>query len=185
MYVSDDAGETWSDRRITGFDAPHTDDIHHIALEDADTMLAATGSGLYRTTDTGRTWHRLDAGRPQTYFREAAVHDGRRFAGGSPASPRYWTENRDHALLECGDGETLDAVSTPVPDEVAVGWTELKGGLVTATNLGTLLRRNPDGLTADDDNRTENHDMWTELGTVPVAESVHGRCIPMTWLARP
>lgn len=165
VYVSDDRGATWQDRRISGFDAPHTDDIHHLALEDSETIVAATGSGLYRSTDTGRSWSRLDTEHRQSYFREVAVHDGVRFAGGSPTSPRYWTDDRDHGLFECHDGETLLSAAMPAADEVAVGWCMTGEKLITATNRGTLLQRTPDA--------------WREVGSIPVPESVHGRCIPL------
>lgn len=168
VYVSNDRGETWTDRSITGYDAHHTDDIHHLVLEDADTMTAATGSGLYRTTDTGRTWTRLDTGHRQNYFRESSVHDGTLYAGGSPTSPSSWEDDRDHALFRRAAGGGLESLDTPVPDEVVAGWCETAdGNLLGATNRGTLLHL--------------QDDTWHTLGTIPVAESVHGRCIPMTW----
>ncbi|MFC6993567.1 WD40/YVTN/BNR-like repeat-containing protein [Haladaptatus sp. GCM10025707] len=77
IHVSDDRTESLETRSVSGFDAPHTDDIHHIELEDSDTLVASTGSGLYRTTDLGQTWTRLDTGHNQRYFRESFAHDGR------------------------------------------------------------------------------------------------------------
>ncbi|MFC3478859.1 sialidase family protein [Halobacterium litoreum] len=164
VYVSEDGGETWADRRIEGFDAPHTDDVHHVALGERDAMVAATGSGLYRATDAGRNWTRLDDG-AQTYFRESLLRDGVAFAGGSPTPPSSWLDDRNHALFVSRDGEAVDAVDSPTPDEVAVGWCEYDGDPVAATNRGTLLRREDDG--------------WRAVGSVPASESVHGRCIPL------
>jgi photosystem II stability/assembly factor-like uncharacterized protein len=169
VYVSDDGGETWTDRSVEGFDAPHTDDIHHVLAADAETFVAATGSGLYRTTDAGRSWTRLDVGHRQRYFRESVVDDGVLLAGGSPTPPNAWTDDRDHALFESRDGQTFEAVDSPVPDEVAVGWCDTDDGVLAVTNLGTLLHRGPDG--------------WARLGTVPAAESIHGRCMPLAWVS--
>ncbi len=168
VYVSDDGGDTWTSRCIEGFDAPHTDDVHHVCVEDGETMTAATGSGLYRTTDAGRTWTRLDAAHRQDYFRESLDDDGVIFAGGSPTPPGSWEDDRDHALFECRDGRTLEAVRSPTPEEVPVGWCARDDGVLAATHRGTLLRHGPDG--------------WERAGTVPVPESVHGRCVPLAWV---
>ncbi|WP_135826043.1 WD40/YVTN/BNR-like repeat-containing protein [Halorussus ruber] len=168
VYASDDGGETWRDGRIEGFDAPHTDDIHHLALADGGTIVAATGSGLYRTTDTGRSWARLDDEHRQSYFRESLVRDGETFVGGSPTPPSSWEEDRDHALFEYRtdrEESALESVPSPTPEEVAVGWCEYDGDAIGVTHRGTLLRRGADE--------------WGATGSVPAPESVHGRCIPL------
>jgi hypothetical protein len=164
VYVSDDRGETWNARRIDGFDAPHTDDIHHVATTDGRSIVAATGSGLYRTTDAGRSWTRLDEGYRQSYFREALVHDGVVYAGGSPAPPSSWDDDPDHELFVAETDGALDPVESPRPAEVAVGWTVHDGDPLAVTNHGTLLWR---------------RDGWTVAGNVPAPESVHGRCVPL------
>lgn len=167
IHVSDDRGETWTDRRIEGFDAPHTDDIHHVALADSETLVASTGSGLYRSTDVGRTWDRLDTEHCQRYFREAFVHDGVTYAGGAPASSASWEEDADHALFESHDGQTLEPVSSPTPEAVALGWCESDGDVLAATHGGTLLQRQPTG--------------WQTVGTIPTSGSVRGRYLPLSW----
>jgi hypothetical protein len=167
IHVSDDGGATWTDRRIEGFDAPHTDDIHHVALADSETLVASTGSGLFRSTDVGRTWERLDADHRQRYFREAFVHDGVVYAGGAPASSASWAEDADHALFEARDGRTLEEVSSPTPEAVALGWCESDGEVLAATHEGRLLRRESDG--------------WRAVGTIPTAGSVRGRYLPLSW----
>ena len=167
MYVSEDRGRSWSERRIEGFDAPHTDDVHHVSFEDDTTLIASTGSGLYRSPDTGRTWDRLDGDHSQRYFREAFVADGSTFAGAAPASSTSWNTNTDHALFECHDGTALEAVTSPMPDEVAIGWCAIGDVVVAATHRGTLLERRSDG--------------WYTLGiTVPADRSLH-RYLQLTW----
>ncbi|MDZ5810811.1 hypothetical protein U4E84_05560 [Halorubrum sp. AD140] len=171
VYVSNDSGETWKDRRVTGFDAPHLDDVHHIEVAGSDVWIAATGSGLYRTTDAGQSWTRLDAGHRQTYFRESLAHDDHLYAGGSPSPPGGWLNDRDHALFESVDGNTFRSVTSPTPSEVAVGWCTHGSDAYAVTNRGTLLRKcGEDGT-------------WETVGNVPVAESVHGRTQPLVWFA--
>lgn len=167
VHVSDDAGQTWANRHIEGFDAPHTDDIHHVELADSETFVASTGSGLYRSTDAGRTWARLDTDVSQRYVRESFVHDGVVYAGAAPSSSSSWVEDDDHALLEARDGDAADRVDWPTPEAVALGWTLVDGDVVTATHRGTLLRRAPNG--------------WERVGSVPTPGAVRGRYMPLLW----
>ncbi|MFB6267107.1 MAG: WD40/YVTN/BNR-like repeat-containing protein [Halodesulfurarchaeum sp.] len=167
IHVSEDGGETWQDRSIEGFDAPHTDDIHQLFLQGPETVLAATGSGLYRTTSLGREWTRLDSGHPQGYFRAAFGHDGRIYAGGAPGSPASWETETDHALFESANGSTLERIDSPRPEEVAIGWTAVSGTVVAATHRGSLLARREGG--------------WEVIGSVPTAGEVEGRYLPLEW----
>ncbi len=167
VFVSDDRGSTWMSRRIEGFDAPHTDDIHHLLLEDDTTMVASTGSGLFRSTDLGRTWHRLDDGHRQRYFREAFEHDGISYAGAAPASSTSWNDDTDHALFECRDGRSLEMVDSPVPDEVVVGWCTAEGSVIASTHRGSILVR-------------ENGN-WHAVASLPDGADVLHRYLPLTW----
>ncbi|MFC3959621.1 WD40/YVTN/BNR-like repeat-containing protein [Halovivax cerinus] len=167
VHVSDDEGETWVARPIEGFDAPHTDDVHHLALGDSETIVASTGSGLYRSTDVGRTWRRLDTDHSQRYARESFVHDGDIYAGLAPSSASSWNEDdADHGLFAARDDEPLDRLSSPVPDEVVVGWESLDDDLLGATHRGTLLGRR------DGD--------WTTIGRIPIPGADLVRYLPLT-----
>jgi len=66
VHVSDDQGETWTERR----DGVQ-DDVHHVLVLGADEFVASCGDGLYRTRDTGQSWTRLDTELDHRYFREA------------------------------------------------------------------------------------------------------------------
>jgi hypothetical protein len=167
IHVSDDSGETWQDRYIEGFDAPHTDDIHHIAFPDPETLVAATGSGLFHSADAGRSWTRLDTGHRQRYFRGSLVHNGTVYTGAAPASSASWEDDRDHALFVAAAGEELDRVESPTPEEVPLGWTTIDGDPVTATHLGSLLR--------------ETDGEWHTVGAVPTPGAVRGRYMPLCW----
>jgi len=153
VHVSDDQGETWTERR----DGVH-DDVHHVLILDPDEYVASTGDGLYRTRDTGQSWTRLDGVLDHRYFREAFAFDGRLYAAAARSSPGTWSgENgADAILVESTDsGETFETVSYPGgPAEVILAWTAVDGRVVVGTNDGRLISRNEDGT-------------WTDAGQVP------------------
>ena len=49
IHISEDQGETWTERR----DGVH-DDVHHVLILGSDEYAASTGDGLYQTQDTGQ-----------------------------------------------------------------------------------------------------------------------------------
>ncbi|RQH02366.1 WD40/YVTN/BNR-like repeat-containing protein [Natrarchaeobius oligotrophus] len=176
VHVSEDGGETWIDRREN-----IEDDVHHVLPLTADCWLAATGyfdlelehvglqtglghatgwGGLYRTTDAGKTWKRLDPGNEYSYIRRAFTHDGTVFFSGANGAPPAW-ENDDHeaALFESTNfGRTFERVSYPgEPNEVIEDWVVdddgtvlCGGGLFDIPDPrldvdGRILRRDHDG----------------------------------------
>lgn len=161
VQLSDDGGETWEERK----DGVH-DDVHHLHVVGPDEWVAATGFGLYRTDDAGRSWTRLDGEGGRRYFREAFTHDGVLYAGAAYGSSSSWEENTGFALFEGRDSD-LEAVEYPTPDEVVLGWCAVEGDVVCATHRGTLLRK-----------RGEE---WQRVGEVPVPGEVGGRYLPLTW----
>jgi photosystem II stability/assembly factor-like uncharacterized protein len=159
VHVSDDAGETWTERRrgVRGSEASAGssraersvgvhDDVHHVLVRGPDHYVASCGGGLYRTRDAGERWMRLDSDADQTYFREAFAHDGTLYAAAARSSPGTWQGERgaDAALFESeNDGDALDAVAYPgQPEEVVLSWTADAGGHVLAgTNDGSVIFR--------------------------------------------
>lgn len=153
VHISDDAGETWTERR----DGVH-DDIHHILVQGSEEYIASCGGGLYRTRDAGRSWTRLDADLEHTYFREAFTVGGRLYAAAARSSPPSWGGERgpDAALFEStDDGDTFESVSYPgKPQEFILAWTALDDGdVVAGTQGGYILRRRTEG--------------WTRIGSIP------------------
>jgi len=69
----------------------------------------------------GESWHRLDEGHRQQYFRESMAQGDVPYAGGAPGSAASWNDDTDHALFECHDGRQLERAGSPVEDEVVVG----------------------------------------------------------------
>ena len=151
VHVSDDGGETWTERR-SGLH----DDVHHI-LVDGDHWFASTGDGLYRSGDEGRTWRRLDRDLEGRYFRETHCHDGRLFAAATAGPPPTWDGPRgaDAALYESrGDGATPRPVEyAGGPGEFVLSWATAGGNIYAGTTAGQVLRRTDDG--------------WLGVGGVP------------------
>ena len=164
VHLSDDGGETWSERR-EGVD----DDIHELHVVDRREFLAATGFGLFHTTDAGRSWTRLDDGYDQRYFRAAAAVDGDLYAGANIAHTATWSEDdADPALFVCRDGESLEPVDHARPDETVTGLTAVDGRLAAATYHGTVLLRGADG--------------WRVVGELPPVEGPSGSYTPLCWV---
>lgn len=144
-HVSDDQGATWRDCRT---DSP--DDIHQVVALSHDVYLAATGyfdldlehlgqghalaeGGLYRTTDAGASWTRLDRGNEHAYIRGVLVSDGLLcFCGATTPPPEWRSEGIDAALFESTNlGRTFERVPYPGgPDELLEAWTVVDGRAV-------------------------------------------------------
>ncbi|WP_276258769.1 WD40/YVTN/BNR-like repeat-containing protein [Haloglomus litoreum] len=177
VHLSDDRGETWRDRS-----GEVHDDIHGLHLRGPDEFIASTGYGLYRTTDTGESWSRIDPAadtglglgetggdpdrfgvggdtRPRRYVREATSLDGRLYTAAATGPTGTWVGERgaDAALYESADdGETWTAADYPGgPAEFVLTFArDPDGGRVLAgTDRGRVLVREADG--------------WTELTRAP------------------
>lgn len=153
VHISEDKGETWTERR----DGVH-DDVHHVLVLGADEYIASCGDGLYRTQDTGQSWTRLDTELEHRYFREAFELDGRLYAAAARSSPGTWSGEggADAVLLESTDrGETFEERSYPGGlAEVILAWTAVDGDVLAGTNDGRLISRNEGGT-------------WTDAGMIP------------------
>ncbi|MFD1647854.1 WD40/YVTN/BNR-like repeat-containing protein [Haloarchaeobius litoreus] len=185
VHVSDDGGDTWRDCR-EGIE----DDVHHVLPLTSDCWLAATGyfdlelehvglqtglghatgwGGLFRTTDAGRTWKRLDPGNEYSYIRRAFTHDGTVFFSGASGAPPDWeSDSHEAALFESTNfGRTFERVEFPgEPRDVIEDWVvEDDGTVLCGGGLfdipdprldveGTVLRRHEDGT-------------YETVGTVP------------------
>ncbi|RRJ34058.1 WD40/YVTN/BNR-like repeat-containing protein [Halocatena pleomorpha] len=176
LHVTEDGGKTWIER-----DDPVPDDIHHVNVRAPNEFIVSTGylgvdgeqpGGLYRTTDAGETWARLDTG-DRAYFREAIDHDGRLYVSAARDAPPWWAGGADAVLYESNDDETLTAVSYPSgPAEVIDAWAVIDGHVIAGTvfrsqestrpidvstaagSSGSVLQRTKDGE-------------WRQVGNVP------------------
>lgn len=166
VFVSDDSGETWDSRHATDVVSEHPDDVHELVTGDSDTLVIATGDGLLYSGDAGRNWRRLDTEHSQRYFRSALVHDGVVYAGGAHGPSPTWNENTDHAIFESRDGESVETVASPTPDELVIGWCVDDGDVFAATHRGSVLRRTEDG--------------YTTVGSVPTPGQLRGRYLHVT-----
>ncbi|SER35767.1 WD40/YVTN/BNR-like repeat-containing protein [Natrinema salaciae] len=154
IHVSEDRGETWTERR----DGVQ-DDVHHVLVLGPDEYVASCGDGLYRTRDAGQSWTRLDAALDHRYFREAFAHGGRLYAAAARSPPGTWTgdDGADAILVESTDhGETMATASYPGgPEAVILAWTAVDERVVAGTNDGRLIGRDEEGT-------------WTGVGTISV-----------------
>lgn len=165
VIASEDGGQTWEERS-TGVH----DDVHHLLAVDAETFVAATGSGLYRTTDAGETWLRLDTDHRDfwhDYHRETIVHDdtfyaaalamgreelsqrGALFEGDVDADARSW-DRVDHP----GDTEAFVVSFATHDGDLLAGTMRVLNGF-ERNQPARVLRRGDDG--------------WETLGEVPAA----------------
>lgn len=127
----------------------------------AEEYVASCGGGLYRTTDTGQSWTRLDTGLPGPYFQETFSCRGTLFAAAQthpptlPMGSRYDKRNVNASLFESTDGgETFESKPYPgAPDEFVYAWTGTDGYVLAGTTEGRVLVR--------------ENDTWTTLGHVP------------------
>ncbi len=144
VHVSDDRGETWTERRDGVWD-----DIHHLYRVGERTYYAATGTGLYRTDDVGRSWTRLDTDVERSYFRESVVHDGRLYAGATMDPSTAWRgpDGAEAALFESDDrGATLESVPYPGQGtEAVLAWAVDGDRVFAGTDRGRVLVRTADG----------------------------------------
>lgn len=164
IHVSDDNGKTWTERR-EGLEAERDDDlqydVHHIEVVTADEYVVSCGGGLYRTTDAGRSWTRLDTEFPGPYFQEAFSYQGTLFAAAQTLPPtlpmgiRYDKRSVHASLFESTDsGDTFERKPYPgAPYEFVYAWTAVDGRVLAGTTEGRVIVRETDA--------------WTTLGHVP------------------
>jgi hypothetical protein len=165
VHVSDDGGETWVERRGDDGDGVD-DDVHELHVVGPGEYVAATGFGLFRTTDAGESWTRLDEGVDQRYFRTAFSLDGVAYAGGALANSSTWDDpDADPELFAVRDG-SVERVGLPVADETVTGMTAVDGALAVATHRGSVFVRG-DGS-------------WERIRDLPVPGDLTGRYTPVT-----
>ena len=160
VHVSDDGGETWTER-MNGLDR----DIHELHVVRAERYAAATGHGLFMTTDAGLSWTRLDRDVSQGYFRSVFSIDETVYASGALSNSATWNdEGADPALFRY-EQEALEQIAIPAEAETVTGMTAIDSQLIVATHRGNLFRRSADG--------------WDKIGQFPVSGEVTGRYTPI------
>lgn len=161
--VSEDRGATWTDRS----EGLH-DDVHELHPVGAEEFVAATGNGLYRTTNAGQSWQRLDTDFRDfwyNYHRTVTTHDGSLFT-----SAAGWGPDTGTGGVFRYDDDGVDRIETPVDTGFLVGCAVASEGLYAVTlQCG-------DGFGQSHPAEVVRYDgEWTTLGTVPAG----GRCLEL------
>lgn len=113
------------------------DDVHDVAVRSRREWLLATGAGVYRTTDAGESWTRLETGR-RRYCREVALGEEQVFAAVNDSPPRWRPPD---AALYVGEPGALERRSYPgEPERFPVSWAVDGATRYAGTNDGTVLR---------------------------------------------
>ncbi|GAA0251025.1 hypothetical protein GCM10009000_079290 [Halobacterium noricense] len=161
VHVSNDGGRIWIER-TDGVD----EHIHELHVAGPEEYVAATGHGLYRTNDAGRTWMRLDKDVPQSYFRSVFSIGEDTYASGALSNSSTWDDDdASPVLFACRDG-SIEPISIPNPDETVTGMTSVDGSLLVATHQGNLFTKKPGS--------------WDNVGKFSVPGSLTGRYTPIT-----
>lgn len=176
FYVSDDRGETWTERDVGG-----QHDFHQIVTFGPQEYLVVCGrlsvtdpnhgakmGGLFHTTDGGETFRKISAAVDPSYFREVLYHDGTLYACGSLTIPPSWIGGfpAEAHLFESTDLETFEEKSYPGgSDEMILAWGVHDGRPVGGTARGRLMGpgKPPGGRIIG---RMEDGE-WVDLGSVP------------------
>ncbi|WP_227134227.1 hypothetical protein [Halorubellus salinus] len=203
VHASADRGETWTERRgpITDprpEDAPGDavdwskrpgdvhDDVHELAVLDDSQWVAATGFGLFETTDAGASWTRLDEDVEQGYFRTVRHNDGVTYAAAATSSSGNWDDPDVTAgFFAYTPDDGLRELEYDTPDEVVTGITVVDADdaddanetadvddadvRFAGTHRGSLLRETATGE-------------WTTVGAFPT-DARSGTYTPLAWLA--
>jgi hypothetical protein len=173
VHVSEDRGESWIARNedaAASEEAAGNDDVHELVVVDPETFVAATGFGCFYTTDAGRSWTDLAGDVGPQYYRSAVEFEGDVYAGGANGPSPTWEEDDDPGLFVSRDGEGFEALESPRPEEVVIGWTAVDGDLIGITYAGTLLRWGEDA------------DGFEVVGDVPTPGELRGRYLPLAWV---
>lgn len=141
VFVSENDGRSW-DRRVRGLNH----DVHHLLVRGKDEFVAATGRGMYRTTDAGRRWEALDTQRDQfwyTYYRELLDHRGVLYACGQDrAEARFEADAGSRIMVSTDEGRSFALETFPGCDADYVNaWAVHDDRPVGGTVGGRLVAR--------------------------------------------
>ena len=137
VYVSDDRGSTWTERRIGV-----NDDVHHLLCLNSESYVASCGQGLYRTDDVGRTWNCLDTHLEQFwhfYHREAITYEGQLYTAALDTARAKYTDEVDGQIVVSDDrGQTIGEIH-PQDSDYVLSWAIAEDHVLGGTRNGRIL----------------------------------------------
>lgn len=145
VFVTTEYGNSWCERSY----GLHRDP-HGLYAFDAERVLAACGSGLYRTSDGGRHWHRLDTGSDsfwQSYVREACSIDGVLYSSAQDRAEQRFDPPGSGVILTSTDGGRTVTVNDDYADadsDYVNAWANFDGRPVGGTIQGRILLGPPE-----------------------------------------
>jgi len=121
VYFSDDNGESWMNVGMDGYN------INALASKE-NTLFAGTFNGLFKTTNLGATWNKIDAGFINTNIRSIAISQDKIFVG-----------TLDGIFLSTDDGVNWIEKSNGLTDKHIRDILIFQNHLVVATWEGVFL----------------------------------------------
>lgn len=149
LFYTDDGGENWHHSLVKG-----QEDIHQLIQIGPDEFVVACGrlslsdrnhaaatGGLYRSTDTGETFTRIDGSIGPSYFREILHYGGTLYACGSFTIPPTWIGGLSaeaHVFLS-DDLSNFEEVHYPGgPEAMILAWSVHHGRPIAGTSAGPV-----------------------------------------------
>jgi photosystem II stability/assembly factor-like uncharacterized protein len=180
LLASTNAGGAW--REIDSWIEPNDffyRDSHRLVVsrQQPDVMYMATGDGLCKTSDAGRTWTRLTTaqdrvGYPDAVFLDPASDDVV-YVGGAGGHPGTWNEAtaRPGVVRSSDGGKTWRACMGGLPDPLA-GNIEAMSMVVSPAGVSLLIGTAVGEVWSSDD-RAESWRLIAE--TAPISKAGHYR----------
>ncbi|MEM7028248.1 MAG: YCF48-related protein [Chloroflexota bacterium] len=145
---SDNAGDSWCTADEGADEEVHTLAVHS---KDGSMWLATTGAGIYRSQDTGQTWHpvtdTLLYADPITILPSGVC-----LAGVASTPPGNWIENAPSDLMRSGDGgQHWEPVDFSLPGYISAlaGDIVVKDNVYLGTDQGEVFLSQDQGFTWD------------------------------------